>query len=303
MFLFLLCEWDSGISLLFFEWFRLIYYLWNLSVLTVLFIVTPVGLQTQCVVSVGAVVNSSLTWMSRNYCMLTLLEMSAILSHTNQVHFMWKVLLFDGLSSIHKWHNLDVQELTGFGLMHLNISSFLLAPQQNVHIMSVQTRLKSWFLMLILKTSLSQTILIRDLHTNFQKIMITVCQWIKSGMIEEELLATNLFWWTMIILVEQTANFNNIFKERCETEQLAITINEIYWFMAVIILMGHDNPNTIREYWSTNELYTSMLHYAQKLWTVTGLYVYWHFLTLKIMKIWQRERNQIMTCCGSLGGF
>ena len=59
----------------------------------------------------------------------------------------------------------------------------------------------------------------------------------------------NIFFWQ-----GQTVVANNTFKTGRQTPQSDISIDGIYRFLALIILMGHDIRDTIQDDWWTNEL-------------------------------------------------
>lgn len=76
-----------------------------------------------------------------------------------------------------------------------------------------------------------------------------------------------------------------------QTPQSDISIDGIYRFLALIILMGHKVQDTLQDYWWTNELHCTPFYSI-------GLCTSWKWFTLKIIKIHLTEWILIMTGCG-----
>jgi hypothetical protein len=62
------------------------------------------------------------------------------------------------------------------------------------------------------------------------------------------------------IVTETNRYYQQHSQEEQKTLQPDVTPFEIYRFIALIILIGHDNHDTMKDYWSTNELYHMPFH-------------------------------------------
>jgi hypothetical protein len=64
--------------------------------------------------------------------------------------------------------------------------------------------------------------------------------------------------------------------------------------------MTHDDHYTIKDYWSTNELYCTLFYYNVMKHDIS---IHTDISVLKIMKIQPTEQDQIMTGCGKSEDF